>query len=151
MWKKYYNYNFKTIISTIENALLENKVEYIDEFNAKRKGVARQYTEALRAIKEIVTPSSQTDADHVFHQYTLRILNGKRDNLQKQMKEKGIDSMVYYPVPLHKMRVFQERIKIYENLTNSEDATKQVLSLPIEPLQKKEFTELIVRGIINSM
>jgi dTDP-4-amino-4,6-dideoxygalactose transaminase len=83
--------------------------------------------------------------DHVFHQYTVRVLNGKRDNLQQSLKEHGISTMVYYPYPLHKMKVFGDgRSKIFGNLNNSEEACNSVLSLPVEPLQKEEDISYIV-------
>jgi len=82
---------------------------------------------------------------HVYHQYTIRVLNGKRDELQKHLKEKGVSTMVYYPYPLHKMKVFGDgRSKSFGILKNAETATESVLSLPIEPLQSKEDTLYVI-------
>ena len=84
---------------------------------------------------------------HVFHQYTVRVLNGKRDSLQKHLKEKGIDTMVYYPIPLHKMKVFDKRCKVDGGLKESEKAVTEVLSLPMEPLMTKETIMKVVETI----
>lgn len=93
---------------------------------------------------------------HVYHQYTLRVLSGSsslaprpsplansfsstnRDTLQRYLKDAGIDSMVYYPVPLHKMKVFGGRCMVYDELMEAEKGAQEVLSLPIEPLQSED-------------
>jgi hypothetical protein len=105
------------------------------------------HNKELSGIDGLILPSA--DNWHVYHQYTIR--TSKRDELQAYLKDKGISTMVYYPVPLHKMRVFHGRMEIYNHLTNSENASKYVLSLPIEPMQGKETTELIIRGIRDFM
>jgi dTDP-4-amino-4,6-dideoxygalactose transaminase len=134
-------------LDTLQAAIVLSKYKYIDEFNRKRQGVAKQYAESLKGLKGITTPQSHADADHVFHQYTLRIADGKRDEFQKQLKDKGIDSMVYYPVPLHKMKVFEGRFKAGSSLAASEQAVQEVVSLPIEPLQNAETTQYVIETI----
>ena len=87
---------------------------------------------------------------HVYHQYTVRILNGKRDELQKYLKDKGITTMVYYPVPLHKMKVFINRYAQIENLKTSENIVKEIVSLPIDPLYNKSHIEYVLEIYQNS-
>ncbi len=134
-------------LDTLQAAIVLAKCRYIDEFNRKRKDVARQYTVSLDGLKGITMPSSHPDADHVFHQYTLRIASGNRDEFQKHLKDRGIDNMVYYPVPLHKMKVFEGRFKAGSGLAASEQAVREVVSLPIEPLQSVETTTYVVETI----
>lgn len=81
------------------------------------------------------------------HQYTIRVKDSKRAELQGFLKEKGISTMVYYPYPLHRMKVFGEgRSKISASLANAEQACDSVLSLPVEPLQDNETTEIVVKS-----
>lgn len=134
-------------LDTLQAAIVLAKFGFIDEFNANRKKVANFYNERLKDVKNTRIPAVTSHADHVFHQYTLRVLNGERDGLQKSLKDKGIDSMVYYPVPLHKMKVFDGRFKTGAELRESEQAVMEVLSLPIEPLQKDEVSFSIVDSI----
>jgi dTDP-4-amino-4,6-dideoxygalactose transaminase len=91
----------------------------------------------------IKTPYEHPKAYHVYHQYTIRILNGKRDEFQKLLKEKGIQTMIYYPVPLHKMKVFAKNgMEISGDLKEVQKAEKEVLSLPIS-----NFNTEFLKGI----
>jgi dTDP-4-amino-4,6-dideoxygalactose transaminase len=134
-------------LDTIQAAVLLAKFAYIDEFNERRAEIARMYQERLTEIKGIILPALQSQASHVYHQYTIRVLNGKRDDLQRYLKEKGIGSMVYYPFPLHRMRVFQDRCIASGSLAEAEHAVDEVLSLPIEPLMKYSDFEYISQTI----
>lgn len=134
-------------LDTLQAAILIAKFKYIDEFNNRRRKIADLYTEGLKDVNGLVLPcptqpsvysTIQLPDGHVFHQYTVRVLNGKRDELQSYLKEKGISTMVYYPFPLHKMKVFEGRCEIFENLTYAEQACESVFSLPVEPLMKQE-------------
>jgi dTDP-4-amino-4,6-dideoxygalactose transaminase len=129
-------------LDTLQAAILLAKLKYIDEFNERRKNIAGFYNEALKKIEGLVLPAA--DGGHVFHQYTVRLLNGKRDLLQKFLKDEGISTMVYYPMPLHKMKVFDGRCKTFGELRESEKAVGEVLSLPIEPLMDEaEMAEVV--------
>lgn len=88
----------------------------------------------MKDAEGIVLPAV-AGIDHVFHQFTLRVLDGQRDGFQRHLSKSGIGSMVYYPVPLHKMNVFKERCVNFGTLKHAERAAGEVLSLPVEPLQ----------------
>ena len=92
-------------LDTIQAAILLAKMKYIDEFNKRRREIASFYDEYLKKITGIKTPQVHEKAYHVYHQYTIRVLNEKRDEFQKELKEKGVQTMVYYPVSLHQMKV----------------------------------------------
>ncbi|UCD36127.1 MAG: DegT/DnrJ/EryC1/StrS family aminotransferase [Nitrospiraceae bacterium] len=135
-------------LDTLQAAIVGAKFTYIDEFNGKRKAIAAQYNEGLRGVKGISLTGTISGADHVIHQYTVRVLDGKRDELQKALKDKGVSTMVYYPYPLHKMKVFRSgRSRMHGSLRHAEEAAGNVLSLPVEPLQKREDTEYVIECI----
>jgi len=136
-------------LDTIQAGILLAKFKFLDEFNEKRRKIAQFYTKELSKTENIILPSSI--GYHVFHQYTIRILNGKRDTVQKYLKEKGIDTMVYYPLCLHQMKVFKERCKTLPALENSIRATKEVLSLPIEPLLTEDELNIVVNFLKDSI
>jgi dTDP-4-amino-4,6-dideoxygalactose transaminase len=132
-------------LDTLQAAIVLAKFKYIDEFNSKRKQLAALYSNGLKDVKGIALTETLADADHVFHQYTIRVLDGKRDELQAALKEKGVSTMIYYPYPLHKMKVFGEgRSKSAGSLEHSETAADSVLSLPMEPLQSAEDAEYVI-------
>ena len=133
-------------LDTLQAAILLAKMKYIDEFNKRRREIASFYDKYLKEIAWIKTPKVQEKAYHVYHQYTIRVLN-KRDEVQKKLKEKGIQTMVYYPVSLHQMKVFKNRCECLGELKNATEATKQVLSLPIEPMYGEEICRKVVEGV----
>lgn len=135
-------------LDTLQAAILLAKFKYIDEFNKKRSMIAAAYDEGFKNNDKIIIPKSLKDSHHVHHQYTISINDRKRDTLQKYLKEKGIDSMVYYPMPLHKMKVFGNGLcKNPFGLHNSESLCQSVLSLPVEPLQSSEDTSYIIECV----
>jgi len=139
-------------LDTLQAGIILAKFNYIDEFNERRMRIAKTYYEELKDLDGLILPIKYNQLNtnnlhHVYHQYTVRVLNGKRDELQKYLKEKGISTMVYYPVPLHKMQVFDGKIKIFNELNQSEQAIMEVLSLPIEPLMEEEDILSVVEAI----
>jgi dTDP-4-amino-4,6-dideoxygalactose transaminase len=138
-------------LDTIQAAILLVKLKLVDEFNERRRKIAEFYNEELRDIEGIELPKFLPETYHVYHQYTIKVLDGKRDYLQKYLKEKGISTMVYYPIPLHKMRVFEGRAKVFDTLKESERVIKEVLSLPIEPLLDREELMVVVNEIKQAL
>lgn len=133
-------------LDTLQAAVVLAKFKYIDEFNERRRSIAEQYNKGLGALKGITLPLAHpAGAYHVYHQYTLR--TPKRADFQAFLRERGIATMVYYPFPLHKMKVFHGHMKIAGELKNAEAAADEVISLPIEPLQKQEDTDCIIKTI----
>jgi UDP-2-acetamido-2-deoxy-ribo-hexuluronate aminotransferase len=89
------------------------------------------YDNAFAEIDELDVIVRQSNSTHVFHQYTLKVKNGKRNELQKFLAEKGIPSMIYYPLPLYKQEAFQQFVLNNFRLPATEELCNQVLSLPI--------------------
>ncbi|RLB78685.1 MAG: hypothetical protein DRH15_09850 [Deltaproteobacteria bacterium] len=136
---------YKARVDTIQAAILLAKLKYIDEFNERRRKIAEMYNKGLKGIEDLILPT-EVQGYHIYHQYTMR--TSRRDELQSYLKERGISTMVYYPVPLHKMKVFGNgRSKVFGSLVHAEQAAMSVLSLPIEPLQSKEDTEYVIETV----
>jgi UDP-2-acetamido-2-deoxy-ribo-hexuluronate aminotransferase len=118
-------------LDTIQAAILNIKLSYLDEYGASRNKMASYYDEAFYSIEELEVPVRQHNSTHVFHQYTLKVKKSKRNELQKYLSEKGIPSMVYYPLPLYKQEAFQQFVSTDFSLATTEQLCDEVLSLPI--------------------
>jgi len=138
---------YKSRLDTLQAAILLAKYKYLDEFNTRRREIAKIYNDELKGIEEVVLPEEQPSSCHVYHQYTIRVKKGKREILKQFLQEKGISSMVYYPLPLNKMQVFQKRCKICGGLSETEKAVEEVLSLPVEPLLTQEEVLSITHAV----
>ncbi|MCK4571933.1 DegT/DnrJ/EryC1/StrS family aminotransferase, partial [candidate division WOR-3 bacterium] len=108
--------------------------------------------ERLKNITGIETPTECDNRKHIYHQYTIRIKNGKRDSLQKFLKEKNIGTKVYYPLPLHLQECFSNLGYKRGDFPVSEEAANMVLSLPIFPeltLDEIDYTCESIREFMN--
>ncbi|MBM7649373.1 dTDP-4-amino-4,6-dideoxygalactose transaminase [Bacillus ectoiniformans] len=144
--KKYHNemFGYNSRLDEIHAAILRVKLPKIEDWNHKRKEVAERYQKGLSEIPEIILPNEKKGRVHVFHQYTIRVLNGKRDELKNYLFEKGIGSMIYYPVPLHKLPVYKEKDWAFPI---AEKAAEEVLSLPMWPLLPVDSQEEVIRAV----
>jgi dTDP-4-amino-4,6-dideoxygalactose transaminase/predicted nucleic acid-binding protein len=142
--KKYHNeiLGYNSRLDTLQSAILRVKLPHIDEWNEGRRKVAKTYQELLANVEEIITP--EIADGHVFHQYTIRILNGKRDSLKNYLNEQGIGSMIYYPIPQDKLPIYQGQ---YEENPVSDLLATEVLSLPIWSELETSVIEIIVAAI----
>jgi len=129
--RKYQNemLGYNSRLDELQAALLRVKLPHVDRWNAARSAVAHRYTTALRDLPGLVTP--EVCDGHVFHQYTVRSTALPRETLVAALAQDGIDTMVYYPVPQHRLPVFSE--VAMPALPVSERAAQQVLSLPMGP------------------
>lgn len=136
-------------LDTLQAAVVLAKLKYLDEFNQKRRQIAKVYNEGFSGCHGVTTP---VIADgHVFHQYTIRVPAERREDIQKSLTNGGIQSMVYYPFPLHQMKVFEGRSRSWGGLDQSVAASRCVLSLPIEPLQTDSITRRVISNLRGSM
>lgn len=138
-------------LDTIQAAVLSVKLRYMDVFTASRVEKAKLYDEHLSFVSDVVTPFRVGYSTHVYHQYTLLIQNGKRDELQAWLKDKGVPSFVYYPLPLHQQEAFRWCIRMSMELTESEKLCKSVLSLPIHSELTEEEQLCIIDTVKNGM
>ena len=131
--KKYYHkvLGCNSRLDTIQAAILNIKLRYLDEYSAARNKMAAYYDAAFSTINELEVPERQHNSTHVFHQYTLKVKNGTRNQLQSYLSDKGIPSMIYYPLPLYKQEAFQQFVSADFILDTTELLCDEVLSLPI--------------------
>ncbi|MDD4830142.1 MAG: DegT/DnrJ/EryC1/StrS family aminotransferase [Bacteroidales bacterium] len=118
-------------LDTIQAAILDVKLKYLDQYCKLRYEAATRYSYAFKDIEELVTPSESYFSTHVYHQYTLKVLNGKRDELRKYLQDNGIPAMIYYPIPLHKQEAFLQIAHQNGEMNVSEQLSDEVLSLPM--------------------
>ena len=119
-------------LDSIQAAVLDAKLVHLDAYNQARRDAAKKYNEAFKDIDSITTPFECGTADnHVYHQYTLKLNGVDRDALVKYLNENGIPCGVYYPIPLHRQKAYQdERYNEADfNVTNA--LVKEVISLPM--------------------
>ena len=130
--RKYENetLGYNSRIDELQAALLRVKLPHIDDWNAQRRQVALRYDMGLATMQGIVGPSVAAGTEHVYHQYTVRVVDQDRDTLRQELSEAGISTMVYYPVPVHKLAVYAEQSL---SLPRAERAAEEVLSLPMGP------------------
>ena len=114
-------------LDSVQAEILNIKLKYLDVYNSNRKIMANNYNLAFTEIDELQVPKVIANSDHVFHQYTLRVLNSKRDELKSYLNELCIPSMIYYPIPIHKQKPYKNN----QVLENTEILSKEVISLPI--------------------
>lgn len=118
-------------LDTIQATILNIKLRYLDYYSSARNEMANFYDVVFSTIDELEIPARQLNSTHVFHQYTLKVKNGKRDELQKYLTDNGIPSMIYYPLPLYKQEAFQQFVSSDFKLHTTEKLCDEVLSLPI--------------------
>jgi dTDP-4-amino-4,6-dideoxygalactose transaminase len=131
--KRYYHdmVGVNSRLDSIQAAILNVKLKYLDQFAAERIAVADAYDAVFKSIEQIQIPFRVAFSSHVFHQYTLRVKNGRRNELQKYLMTNGIPSMIYYPLPLYKQEAFQQFFSTDFALETTEQLCNEVLSLPI--------------------
>jgi dTDP-4-amino-4,6-dideoxygalactose transaminase len=147
--KKYYHkvLGCNSRLDTIQAAILKVKLNYLDQYSSARNKMANYYDAVFSSINELEVPARQHNSSHVFHQYTMKVKNGKRDALQKYLAEKGIPSMIYYPLPLYKQEAFQQFVSPDFKLEITEQLCEEVLSLPVHTEINFEDMEYVCNSI----
>jgi UDP-2-acetamido-2-deoxy-ribo-hexuluronate aminotransferase len=147
-----YHYDYVGVnsrLDSIQAAILSVKLKYLDSYNKARQKAAGFYDNAFRDIPAINLPFRAPYSEHIFHQYTLKIQNGKRDELKEYLHSKGIPSMIYYPVPLHLQKAFAFLGYKKGDFPASEEICEKVLSLPMHTELDEEQTKYISRTVID--
>lgn len=136
-------------LDSIQAAVLEIKLKYLDEYSKNRIEMANIYYEKLKNMEELELPKKQQNSTHVFHQYTVKVKNRKRNALQSYLKERGIPSMIYYPLPLYKQNAFKPYVSEHFELPITEMLCREVLSFPIHTEINTDDMNYVVENIIN--
>ncbi|MEW6663394.1 MAG: DegT/DnrJ/EryC1/StrS family aminotransferase [Bacillota bacterium] len=148
--KKYYNetIGYNSRLDELQAAILRVKLPHIDAWNDARRQAARRYNDLLKDVPSIFIPYEDPNTKHVYHQYTIRVLDGKRGVVQQRLADQGIGTMVYYPVPVHKLPVYAES---NFSLPAAENAAAEVLSLPIWPDIPHEIQVCVVQALAGAL
>lgn len=135
-------------LDTIQAAVLDVKLKYLDEFIKKRQDVADVYDNALSTIKGIKIPFRSMNCSHVFHQYTI-IIDQNRDIVKEKLSEVGIPSMIYYPIPLHLQIAYKQKGKELGTFPVTERLSNTVLSLPIHTEMDTDQQKYIIDNLVR--
>jgi UDP-2-acetamido-2-deoxy-ribo-hexuluronate aminotransferase len=158
MYTRYYHdvVGVNSRLDSIQAGVLKAKLPLLDRYCEARRNAARFYNSAFANNANITTPTSSSCGEicdtcncHVFHQYTLQITNGKRDELHKHLLEKGIPNAIYYPVALHSQKAYTDSRYKEEDFPVTNNLIKTVISLPMHTELDKEQLTVITETIRN--
>ncbi|MBL8078292.1 MAG: DegT/DnrJ/EryC1/StrS family aminotransferase [Anaerolineales bacterium] len=146
-WKEHYISSIKGINSRLDElqaAILRVKLNYLDQWNVRRRKLADLYFELL-ADTELVLPLQPEDSKHVFHQFVVR--HPQRDALRAFLKEQGIQTLIHYPAPVHLQPAYANLGYLIGSFPNTELASREILSLPLYPELNEQQIVLICEKI----
>jgi dTDP-4-amino-4,6-dideoxygalactose transaminase len=135
-------------LDTLQAAILDIKLKHLEEYNAARQKAAAAYDKAFSGIEMLEIPKRNERSTHIFHQYTLKVKDGRRDELQRYLEEKGVPARVYYPVPIHKQAPYAAAGKFDDaqlDVTNM--LSEVVLSLPMHTELSEEQLNYITENV----
>ncbi|MDR6513908.1 DegT/DnrJ/EryC1/StrS family aminotransferase [Chryseobacterium camelliae] len=152
MYERYYHdeVGVNSRLDSVQAAILRKKLPHLDTYNEARRKAAEYYDEAFAGHDQILTPKRAENSSHVFHQYTLRILNGQRNELQKFLTEKDIPAMIYYPVALRKQKAYFQDSNDAD-FENTDKLLDQVISLPMHTELDDEQLKYITDAVLEFM
>jgi UDP-2-acetamido-2-deoxy-ribo-hexuluronate aminotransferase len=137
-------------LDSIQAAVLNVKLPLLDDYSAARQEAARKYSAAFEGHKNIVAPTICDICDcHVFHQYTLRIVDADRNGLMQYLLDKGIPCAIYYPIPLHSQKAYLDARYKEEDFPVTNQLVKEVLSLPMHTELDDEQIKFITDSVIE--
>ncbi len=134
-------------LDAIQAAILQIKLRYLDIWNRQRQAIASRYQQFLSQVPGIVTPKELAGGQGVWNQYTIRILDNKRDWVRAQLLERGVNTMVYYPRPLHLQPVYKSLGYQPGQLPVAEQISQEVLSLPMFPELSVEDQDWVIYSL----
>ena len=152
MYERYYHdeVGVNSRLDSLQATILRKKLPLLDGYNEARRKAADYYDEAFAENPNILSPKRAAYSTHVFHQYTLRILNGQRNELQKFLTEKEVPAMIYYPVALREQKAyFQESDP--KDFVNTDKLLEQVISLPMHTELDEEQLKYITDAVLEFM
>ncbi len=151
MYTRYYHdvVGVNSRLDSIQAGVLKAKLPLLDSYCEARRNAAEFYSTAFSENKSIITPKISDYSTHVFHQYTLQITNGKRDELHKHLLEKGVPNAIYYPVALHSQKAYTDTRYKEEDFPVTNNLIKTVISLPMHTELDKEQLTFITQTITN--
>ena len=137
-------------LDSIQAAVLNAKLPLLDSYNKVRQNAARKYSSAFEGHKNIIAPSICDICDcHVFHQYTLRIIDADRNALMEHLLAKGIPCAIYYPIPLHSQKAYVDSRYKEEDFPVTNKLVKEVISLPMHTELDDEQIKYITESVLE--
>lgn len=159
MYRRYHHdvVGVNSRLDSLQAAVLRAKLPKLDEYNSRRRDAAKKYNQAFANQPDIVLPKTVNDCEgicdscdcHVFHQYTLRILNEKRDSLVQHLNENGVPCGVYYPIPLHRQKAYVDSRYDETDFPVTNQLVKEVISLPMHTELEDEQIGFIAELVLN--
>ena len=159
MYKRYHHdvVGVNSRLDSVQAAILNAKLPYLNSYNKSRQDSARKYSEALKNCNQIITPILSNGCAeicgscdcHVFHQYTIRILSKNRDELADYLLTQEIPFGIYYPIPLHKQKAYKSESFRDEDFVNTNTLSDQVISLPMHSELTDDQIDFITGKIIK--
>lgn len=145
-YQKYYHdfVGVNSRLDEIQAAILRVKLRYLDDWNERRRKLAKLYSDLLKNT-EVITPIEKEYAKHVYHLYVVR--HKERDKIQQYLLNHGIQTLIHYPIPVH----FQKAYPISERLPVTEKICGEILSLPMNPWLKETDVETISETVKNAL
>jgi dTDP-4-amino-4,6-dideoxygalactose transaminase len=131
-------------MTDVHAAIGHEQLKKLPKFNEARKRNAKFLSEHLQGVTVPYVPS---ECEHVYHQYTIRVANGKRDAMIEHLKKNEIGCGVYYPVPVHQQNYYTKDLGYKQSLPETEKAALEVLSLPVHPGLSPADLESIVSAV----
>ena len=150
--KKYYHdrVGCNSRLDNLQAAVLRIKLGELDQYIYRRQAAANYYDDQLKEINGLTIPYRSNQSDHVFHQYTLKLSKSiDRTDLMSFLKEKQIPSMIYYPIPAHKQKMFSDIPVSCGDMSNTDDLCSSVMSLPMHTELTKVQQDYIINNIKN--
>jgi len=147
-----YHYDFVGVnsrLDTLQAAILNVKLKYLDEYNHARQLAADFYDNALGGLNDITIPPRVGYSQHIFHQYTIRVGSGKRDALKAQLEKASVPAMIYYPLSLHVQKAYADLGYGKGDFPFAEKACQEVLSLPMHTELDADQLHYITECIID--
>lgn len=135
-------------LDSIQAAVLDAKLPHLDDFIVRRQRAAARYDEAFRNNEHLLIPGREPQSTHVFHQYTLRVQGQDRDAMKERLNEAGIPAMIYYPVPLHMQKAYQDPRYHEGDFPVAERLSRCVLSLPMHTELDDEQLDYIISHVL---
>ena len=151
MYKRYYHevIGVNSRLDSIQAAILRIKLPYLDAYCTSRKEAADYYNNRFSVSSNIITPKTNKFTTHVFHQYTIRLINVDRNQLHEYLNENNIPNAIYYPVALHNQKAYQDSRYNDDDFKNTNQLVETVISLPMHTEFNTQQQDVIINAILD--
>lgn len=147
--KKYYNevIGYNNRLDEMQAAFLRVKLPHLNDWTAQRQAIAADYLDGLKGVGDLVLPATHSDSSHVYHLFVIR--TKRRDELAEHLKQKGIGTLVHYPIPPHLQACYADLGFKRGDFPFAEEIADTALSLPIWPGMEREQTDEVIQAMVR--